>query len=70
MVFNNAGIMQFDDAASTIDENLLISTIAMNLFGPIRLTPALIGHRVTMFSGCRSPTPERRGKLGHCVRSQ
>jgi len=40
VVFNNAGIMQFDDAASTIDENLLTSTIAMNLFGPIRLTPA------------------------------
>jgi uncharacterized oxidoreductase len=27
VVFNNAGIMQFDDAAGTIDENLLTSTI-------------------------------------------
>jgi uncharacterized oxidoreductase len=42
VVFNNAGIMQFDDAAGTIDENLLISTIATNLLGPIRLTAALI----------------------------
>jgi uncharacterized oxidoreductase len=42
VVFNNAGIMQFDDAAGTIDENLLTSTIATNLLGPIRLTSALI----------------------------
>ncbi|CAB3751439.1 SDR family oxidoreductase [Paraburkholderia solisilvae] len=44
VVFNNAGIMQFDDAAGAIDENLLTSTIATNLLGPIRLTSALIEH--------------------------
>jgi uncharacterized oxidoreductase len=44
VLFNNAGIMQFDDAAGTIDETLLTSTITTNLFGPIRLTSALIEH--------------------------
>ncbi|WP_213807374.1 SDR family NAD(P)-dependent oxidoreductase [Granulicella sp. dw_53] len=44
VVFNNAGIMQFDDAAGAIDENLLTSTITTNLLGPIRLTSALIEH--------------------------
>lgn len=44
VVFNNAGIMQFDDAAGTIDENLLTSTVTTNLRGPIRLTSALIEH--------------------------
>ena len=36
--------MQFDYAAGTIDETLLTSTITTNLFGPIRLTSALIEH--------------------------
>ena len=44
VLFNNAGIMQVDDAAGLIDETLLTSTIATNLFGPIRLTSALIEH--------------------------
>jgi uncharacterized oxidoreductase len=44
VLFNNAGIMQVDDAAGAIDENLLNSTIATNLLGPIRLTSALIEH--------------------------
>ena len=44
VLFNNAGIMQVDDAAGLIDETLLTTTIATNLFGPIRLTSALIEH--------------------------
>jgi len=44
VLFNNAGIMQIDDAAGTIDETLLNSTITTNLLGPIRLTSALIEH--------------------------
>jgi uncharacterized oxidoreductase len=44
VLFNNAGIMQVDDAAGAIDENLLNSTITTNLLGPIRLTSALIEH--------------------------
>ncbi len=44
VLFNNAGIMQVDDAAGKIEEDLLNSTIATNLLGPIRLTSALIEH--------------------------
>jgi uncharacterized oxidoreductase len=44
VLFNNAGIMQVDDAAATIDEKSLTSTITTNLLGPIRLTSALIEH--------------------------
>lgn len=47
VLFNNAGIMQVDDAAGAIDEDLLISTMTTNLFGPIRLTSALIEHLKT-----------------------
>ena len=47
VLFNNAGIMQMDDAAGTIDETLLKSTITTNLLGPIRLTSALIEHLKT-----------------------
>jgi uncharacterized oxidoreductase len=44
VLVNNAGIMQIDDAASTIAEELLVSTVTTNLFGPIRMTSALIEH--------------------------
>jgi uncharacterized oxidoreductase len=44
VLVNNAGIMQIDDASSAIDEELLVSTITTNLFGPIRMTSALIEH--------------------------
>ena len=44
VLINNAGIMQIDDAASVVDEGLLVSTITTNLMGPIRMTSALIEH--------------------------
>lgn len=44
VLINNAGIMQIDDAGSPIDDELITSTIATNLIGPIRLTGALINH--------------------------
>jgi uncharacterized oxidoreductase len=42
VLINNAGVMQIDDAATVIDEELLVSTIETNLVGTIRLTGALI----------------------------
>jgi uncharacterized oxidoreductase len=47
VLINNAGIMQTDDASGKIDDTLLVSTITTNLFGPIRLTSALIDHLKT-----------------------
>ncbi len=44
VLINNAGIMQIDDAAGVVDEAVLLSTIATNLLGPIRMTSALIEH--------------------------
>jgi uncharacterized oxidoreductase len=42
VLINNAGIMEPDQAAGVIDDRLLVSTIATNLLGPIRLTSALV----------------------------
>ena len=42
VLINNAGIMNIDDASTAIDEKLLVSTLATNLMGPIRMTGALI----------------------------
>jgi len=44
VLINNAGIMQIDDAASVIDDALLISTVNTNLLGTIRVTSAFIEH--------------------------
>lgn len=44
VLINNAGIMQVDDAAGAVDEDLLVSTVTTNLLGPIRITAALIEH--------------------------
>src|SRR5207302_9782467 len=44
VLINNAGIMQIDDAAAKVDDQLLTSTITTNFLGPIRLTSALIEH--------------------------
>jgi uncharacterized oxidoreductase len=47
VLINNAGIMQFDDAAGDIDDGMLVSTVTTNLLAPIRLTSALIDHLKT-----------------------
>lgn len=44
VLFNNAGIMPFDDAAGAIDDDVALATINTNLLGPIRLTAALLPH--------------------------
>ena len=42
VLINNAGIMEMDQAAGQLDDKQLVSTVATNLLGPIRLTSALI----------------------------
>ena len=44
VVFNNAGIMPFDNAAGEQDEDSMMATVATNFLGPIRLTSALLPH--------------------------
>jgi uncharacterized oxidoreductase len=44
VLVNNAGIMEIDDVAGPVDEDLLSATIATNLGGPIRMSGALVGH--------------------------
>lgn len=44
VLINNAGIMLVDDVAGAVDETLLLSTLATNLAGPIRMSAALIDH--------------------------
>jgi len=42
VLINNAGIMPFDDPSGMIDDATMLQTVATNLFGPIRMTSALI----------------------------
>ncbi|AKU97770.1 Oxidoreductase, short-chain dehydrogenase/reductase family [Labilithrix luteola] len=44
VLVNNAGIMKIDDVATTVDDELLVSTVATNLLGPMRMTGALVEH--------------------------
>ena len=44
ILFNNAGIMKFEDVTAARDLRDAEETIAINLLGPIRLTDALIDH--------------------------
>lgn len=44
VVFNNAGIMPFDDAAGDVDEASVLATVATNFLGPVRMTAALLPH--------------------------
>jgi uncharacterized oxidoreductase len=41
---NNAGIMELDDVAGAVDEEMLVATVTTNLGGPIRMSGALVGH--------------------------
>jgi uncharacterized oxidoreductase len=44
VLFNNAGIMPFDDVSKPVDDAVAQSIITTNLLGPIRMTSALIEH--------------------------
>jgi uncharacterized oxidoreductase len=44
VVINNAGIMFGDDPSEPLDDEMLTSTVATNLLGPMRLNSALITH--------------------------
>jgi short-subunit dehydrogenase involved in D-alanine esterification of teichoic acids len=44
VLINDPGIMLIDDASAAVDDELVTSTIATNLMGPIRITGALIAH--------------------------
>ncbi|NUU03678.1 SDR family oxidoreductase [Herbaspirillum robiniae] len=44
VLVNNAGIMPFDNAAGAIDDAVMQSIITTNLYGPIRMTAALVEH--------------------------
>ena len=44
VVVNNAGVMYDDDVSHRLDDELLTTTIATNLLGPLRLNSALMAH--------------------------
>lgn len=44
ILFNNAGVMQREDISHKTDVSVAEQTIITNLFGPLRLTNALIDH--------------------------
>jgi uncharacterized oxidoreductase len=47
VLINNAGIMQIDDVSTALDEELMLSTVTTNLFGPMRMTSSLVEHLKT-----------------------
>jgi uncharacterized oxidoreductase len=54
VLIKDAGIMQPDAAAGKVDHALMVSTIATNLMGPIRMTSALIRPNVVVAYPFRS----------------
>ncbi|SOE87911.1 Short-chain dehydrogenase involved in D-alanine esterification of teichoic acids [Burkholderia sp. YR290] len=44
VLINNAGVMQIDNLAAPVEEELLAATLGTNLIGPIRMTGALVEH--------------------------
>ncbi|KJD45833.1 SDR family oxidoreductase [Paenibacillus terrae] len=44
VLFNNAGIYIPEDPSALVDEDVLVSTVTTNLFGPIRMASALLEH--------------------------
>lgn len=44
VLVNNAGIMELDDVAGPVDEEMLVATVTTNLGGPIRMSGALVGY--------------------------
>ena len=44
VLVNNAGVLHFDNVSGPVEDTPLVSTLATNLLGPIRLTGALIEH--------------------------
>jgi uncharacterized oxidoreductase len=42
VLVNNAGIMELDDVAGAVDEEMLVATVTTNLGGPIRMSGAVI----------------------------
>jgi uncharacterized oxidoreductase len=47
VVFNNAGIMEIDNAGGVLDDARMVAAIDTNVLGPLRLTSALIEHLKT-----------------------
>jgi uncharacterized oxidoreductase len=44
VLVNNAGIMELDDPAGPVDEEMLLATVTTNLGGPIHMSGALVEH--------------------------
>jgi len=67
VLINNAGIIQPDDAAGVIDEDVL--TVETNLLGPIRLTSALIVHLKSKGEAIIIITTSILGFVPYCTRN-
>lgn len=50
VLVNNAGVMELDDVSTEIDDQMLLTGIATNFMGPIRMTAAFIEHFKTKSS--------------------